>query len=134
VFECGWTSEGSEGGSTYTPFLSIHPRNPDEAGNQASISSCAKSDGRYCRGGTPWPPRLTSNSTIGAATECRPYNNARFNYKAARNALGVAPASLRNAVVKWLWLENPERRAISEIGNSVSSSIFFALSIRRSAM
>src|SRR6267142_3368906 len=48
--------------------------------------------------------------------------------------LGVTPAKRRKEVVKWLWLENPDRRAISEIGKSVSFINFFARSIRRSAI
>src|SRR5262245_385271 len=32
--------------------------------------------GRYCRGGTPWPPQLSVMRAVGAATECRPYKMA----------------------------------------------------------
>jgi hypothetical protein len=50
------------------------------------------------------------------------------------NDLGVTFAKRRKEVVKWLWLENPDRMAISEIGKSVSCINFFARSIRRSAI
>ena len=53
-----------------------------------------------------------------------------MTYSISLKAFGVVSASLRKVVVKWLWLANPTRSAISAMGRSVSDYSFLDRSIR----
>lgn len=68
---------------------------------------------------------------VGARRLCDRTPRPARHFPDCRNSLGVRPVCLRNAVARWLWLENPVSSAIDAIVRSVEPSIVLARSKRR---